>query len=354
MRKAVIMAMLWATVLTAAAQRLQVKTPLLDVGKTGFGVPVTATFELRARGGRHLHIDKVTTDCGCTVADYPKGSIGNGEKFNVSLTYDARLLGHFTKQAAVWLRGADTPVWLTMKGVVLTEVKDYSRSFPYAFGDLLADVNNVEFDDVNIGENPEVVINIINISDKPMQPNLLHLPAYLSAYATPETLPPGRAGKLTLSLNSRNLHDYGLTQTSVYVAENLGDTVSSSIELPVSVVLLPSTTQFEGSNRQYAPRLQLSADSLTLGRVNGKNVKSQYITIANTGRLPLKISSLQMFTKGLKVTLGQSELQPQTTTRLKVEVANRDELMAARQRPRVLMITNDPDHSKVVITIKVK
>ena len=334
--------------LPLSAQRLQVDKPEIYVGKTGFCMPVTATFELKNKGSRHLTISSVKPDCGCTRVDYPKKSIGGGDKFTISMTYDARLLGHFTKQAAVYVKGADKPVWLTMKGVVQADWVDYSKVYPYAFGDLLADQNNIEFDDVNKGDHPEVVIKVVNNGENPMQPNVLHLPPYLTAFATPETLQPGKQGKVTITLNSENIHDFGLTQTSVYLASNLGDKVSNDIELPVSVVLLPNTSSLAG--HAQAPRLQLSADSLTLGKVGGKMLKSGTVMITNNGQMPLNISSLQMFTKGMTVTLGKRSLQPGESTKLKVTI-DRDQMLAARQKPRVLMITNDPDHAKVIINI---
>ena len=336
------------------AQKVQIDHPVVNVGKTGFEMPVTATFELKNKGSRHLSIVDVKTDCGCTKADYPKKSIGGGDKFTISMTYDARQLGHFTKQAAVWFSNSEKPLWLTMKGVVVTEMTDHSKNYPYAFGDLLADMNNVEFDDVKQGEHPEVEIRVLNNGSSVMTPNIQHLPPYLTSMASPETLAPGRAGKVTLMLNTEHLHDYGLTQTTVYLAEQLGNRVSADTELPVSVVLLPNTTLFSGSNKQYAPCMELSADSLTLGVVNGKKRKSEVITITNTGRTALNISSLQMFTKGLKVTLDKRELQPRESAKLKITMSDRNQLLKARQKPRVLMITNDPDHAKVVITINVE
>ena len=336
------------------AQRIVTKTPVINVGKTGFEVPVTATFELRNRGSRHLTIREVKTDCGCTQVDYPKKSISGGDRFTISMTYDARLLGHFTKQMAVYRVGSDEPVILKMQGIVVPEMTDYSKNYPYTFGDLLADVNNVEFDNVNKGDHPEVEIRVLNSGSSVMTPNIQHLPPYLTAMATPETLTPGKTGKVILTLNTEKVQDFGLTQTTVYLAERLGEKVSSETELPVSVVLSPNTTLYAGGNKQYAPKMELSVDSLSLGRLGGKNRKSGVITITNTGRTALNISSLQMFTKGMKVTLDKRELQPRETAKLKIAVTDRNQLLKARQKPRVLMITNDPDHSKVVIKVNVK
>ena len=72
--------------------------------------------------------------------------------------------------------------------------------------------------------------------------------------------------------------------------------------------------------------------------------------VTNNGRTELDISSLQLFTRGLQVSLGKRRLQPGESTKLKI-TAQRDELKKVRTRPRILMITNDPAKSKVAITI---
>jgi hypothetical protein len=167
----------------------------------------------------------------------------------------------------------------------------------------------------------------------------------------PERLGPGRTGILTVTLNSNELHDYGLTQSAVFLAENPGDTVSADHEIPVSAVLLPS---FMGMNaqKQYAPKMQLSKTTCDI-QFNGKSKKKDVIEITNKGRTELDISSLQLFTGGLQVSLSKSKLQPGEKATLKI-TALRDELKKVRTRPRILMITNDPDHPKVTITINAK
>lgn len=340
------------------AQRLVADKETIDCGKTGYQVPVAATFELRNKGSRRLIIYDVKADCGCTKAEVSKRELASGDVCTVKLTYDARMLGHFEKQAVVRFRTRQTgielpaPLYLTMKGMVLAELKDYSGTYPYAMGDLLADKNVLEFDDVNRGDYPVQEINILNNGSQLMVPNIQHMPSYLSAVATPEQLRPGQAGKIVLTLNSTSIHDFGLTQTSAYLASHLGDKVTPENELPISVVLLPDLKSFEGSNKQYAPKMVLSAEAVELGLINGKNRKKAEVTITNKGRTTLDISSMQMFTKGLQLTLGKRKLEPGEQTKLKV-TGDLTLLKKTRSKPRVLMITNDPDHSKVVIPINV-
>ena len=332
---------------TATAQRLSITATKVDVGHTGYEMPVTATFELRNRGLRKLVIDDVRPDCNCTKVEFPKGEIGIGDKFTIRMTYDARQLGHFNKQAAILSNGSKTPVYITMTGVVLADMKDYSGSYPYDFGGLLADADNLEFDDVNKGEQRTFEMRVMNNGNERMQPNVLHLPPYLSAKAYPEFLAPGHSGKVVFTLHSDKIRDYGLTQTSVYLAQKLGENVKSQTEIGVSAVLLPSVTASPD-----APQLQLSDTTLTL-TFGGKSKKTGEILLTNIGRSRLDISSLQMFTRGLKVTLSKSRLLPGETATLKI-TAVAAELKKARRTPRVLMITNDPKLSKVVITVKTK
>ena len=262
------------------------------------------------------------------------------------------MLGHFEKSAAIYSNGSKKPVYLTMRGVVLSEVVDFSGQYPFEFGDLRADRNDIEFDDVNKGDRPVQEIYIRNTGTKTLTPNLMHLPPYLSAEVTPEKLRPGHGGKITLALNSALLRDFGLTQTSVYLAGQLGEKVSSDKEISVTAVLLPGFSGMTDGQRQYAPRMALSSDSLVLS-FDGKSKRKGEIKITNNGRTTLRITSLQMFTGGLRVTLSKKNIEPGEEAALKI-TAYRDELKKARSQPRVLMITNDPDKAKVVIKINAR
>ena len=308
-RNRIILTLMIAAILplTAPAQKLQVVKGDVECGRVGYEIPVTAKFELRNKGGKKLKIEKVAVSCGCTQVEYPKGDIGAGDKFT---------------------------------------------AYPYVVGDLRTDKLDLEFDDVSKGENPVQVIHIVNTGSKTLTPNLMHLPPYLTAQVTPENLASGMTGKILVQLNSSKLRDFGLTQTSVYLANNPGEKISQDNEMTVSTVLLPSFTGITGAQKQYAPKMELSAQTLTLN-FEGKSKKKGEITISNIGRTNLKISSLQMFTEGLKVTLAKRELAPGESTKLKI-TAYSDAISRLRTRPRVLMITNDPDQPKITITIKTK
>lgn len=348
-KQLIILSLMALALMPASAQKLSVTSTTVNCGRTGFQQPVTATFELRNKGLRKLVIESVKPDCGCTAVEFPK-EVGVGDKFTIKLTYDARQLGHFQKMAAVTSNGSKKPVYLTMKGVVLAEMLDYTGDYPVAMGDLLLDKAELEYDNVNKGDTPVEEIHILNNGTTKMTPNVMHLPPYLSAIVKPETLAPGRSGTISVMLDSEKLRDYGLTQTSVYMAKQLGEKVSADNEIPVSAILLPDLKRYEDTYKNLAPQLQISATDIDFTNFGGKSKKTAEITLLNTGQSRLSISSLQMFTTGLKVTLGKQSIAPGQSTTLKVTGFVAD-LAKVRTRPRILMITNDPDHSKVVINI---
>ena len=335
----------------ASAQKLVAEKATVNVGRTGYQIPVTAVFEFRNKSSRKLHIDAVKPDCSCTTIEYPQGDIGGNEKFQITMTYDARQLGHFDKQAAVISNGSQKPLYIRMHGVVLEDYVDLSKNYPVEMGDLYLDKMELEYDDINRGDSQVQELLIYNNGTSTCQPNLMHLPPYLSAEVTPAVLHPRQAGKITVVLNSLLLRDYGLTQTSVYLAGNPGDKVSPDHEIAVSAVMLPS---FDNTANGLAdtPRLNMSTDRIDIAFGNKKKM-TEVIDIENTGQSELRITSLQMFTRGLKISLAKSVLKPGERTKLKITVI-RDELKTVRTRPRVLMICNDPQKPKVTITVSAK
>lgn len=351
-RKTILTILLAASTLGVSAQRITAKHTLIDCGSVLYEQPVTAKFELSNKGS-DLIIDTVRTSCGCVVADYPKGVISKGNSFTVEVTFDSRQLGHFYKEAAIYSNASDKPFYLTMRGVVVDHLTDFTGVYDFTLGNVRADKNNIEFDDVNLGEMPSQKIHIINSGSESVSPVVMHLPDYLTASVSPTTIAPGHGGVATITLNSNKLRSYGLTQSSIYLGMYPGDKVDDAKEISVSAVLLPEFRNMSETQLANAPVIKLSTETLDLGSFGDKDQLSGTITIENQGRSRLNISSMQMFTTGMKIRLNKSRLNPGESAKMKITVYKK-QLKNARSKPRVLMITNDPNKSKVVIHVNVK
>ncbi len=336
----------------AQGQQLVSQNTTVDVGATGYEQPITAVFRFQNASTEKLKIQAVHPDCYCTKVVYPQGEVDGLADFEIKMTYDARQLGHFNKQAAVISNGSAKPIYICMQGVVLADIMDYSGNYPVDMGEVLVDKNELVFDDINLGDQQVQELHIYNNSTQMCRPNLMHLPSYLTATMTPERLAPRKSGTFTVTLNSRLLHDYGLTQSTLYIAANPGDVVSPDHEVSVSAILLPSFAGISSSQMQYVPKIQLSKETVELVFDN-KKTKKEVILISNTGRTELNISSLQLFTGGLEVSLNKSRLKPGDTAKLKIK-AYREQLKKLKTKPRILMITNDPAKPKIMIHINAK
>lgn len=336
----------------AAAQRISAEHEITDCGTVGYDKPVTVKFNLRNKGGE-LRIDTIITSCGCATANYPRGVISRGDRFSVELTYDARQLGHFEKEAAVYCNASNKPLYLKMYGVVTEDAGEDASNYPFTIGGVLADKNDIEFDDVNRGDMPVQKIHFINKGTKSVSPVIMHLPPYLKASVSPSAVAPGRKGTVTITLNSSKLRDFGLNQSSVYLGMYVGDKIGEDKEITVSAVLLPDFSNMSETRIANSPVISLSEETLELGAFDSKQNKSGTIIITNTGKSMLAIRSLQMFTTGLRVKLNKTKLEPGETAKLKI-TAYRKQLQNARSKPRVLMITNDPSKAKITINVNIK
>ena len=337
--------------LGASAQKVEAVNKVVDCGQTVYMSPATAEFEIRNKGGRATRIVDVRTSCGCTDVEYPREEIPADGKFTVRVTYDAQTMGHYDKLVDIYTAGNEKPLMLRMRGQVVREIVDFGGKYDFLLGEIHSDCNDIEFDDVNRGERPQKKIHLRNTTGETVQPVVMHLPDYLSAEVSPSKIAPGHSGVVTVTLDSKRLKDMGLTQTSFFLGAFPGDRVGREKEVSVSTVLLPKFDNLTASQIANAPRLSLSTTELNLGAFNGKKKLKGEIIIRNDGKTALNIKSLQMFTVGLQVSLNKQKLQPGETAKLKITAEERL-LKTARSKPRVLMITNDPNLPKVTIKIK--
>ena len=339
--------------LAAVAQpRFTSNTEIYSFGQIEWKHPATVQYIITNTGDAPLVLTEVEPDCACTVAQWTQTPIAPGEKGTVNVTFDAKALGHFQKSVTIYSNAHPNVAYLHFSGEVVREVKDFTRSHPYLIGQIRIDKNSLEFPDIQYGEHPVIHMGVVNLSDRPYEPVLMHLPTYLQMEAEPGVLQKGEKGVITLTLNSERLADFGLTQTSVYLSRFSGDKVGDENEIPVSAILVPDFSGMTETEKTNAPVIRLSTKNIDLSAALAKKSKAWHdITITNGGRSPLQISKLQVFHPAVGVSLKKSVLQPGETTRLRVTVEKKD-IGKKRRHLRLLMITNDPLQPKVEINIE--
>ena len=314
--------------------------------------PATATFTVKNDGDKPLVISNVTTSCGCTEAKWTKTPIAPGASGKITSTFDAKALGRFQKSIGVYCNASARPIYLTLRGEVSADPKNYTLTHPFEIGAIRLDKDAIEFDDANKGDKPTMELLVANTSSEVYAPVLMHLPPYLEAVAIPERIGRKGTGKIKITLDTDKLPKFGLTTATVYLSRFPGDKVGEDNAIPVSAVLLPDFSQLTQQQRLNPPAIELSALEITMPALGEKEKKSQNIIVKNVGKGNLEITDLQVFNSALGVQLKKRVLKPGASTKMKITAYGKY-LQKVKGTPRVLMITNDPNCPKIIVKVNV-
>ena len=272
------------------------------------------------------------------MAQWTKIPIAPGAKGTVNVTFDAEALGHFNKSVAIYCNAQPHLVYLKFNGEVVREIKDFTKTHPYLIGQIRIDKNSLDFPDVQAGEKPVMHIGVVNLSDRPYEPVLMHLPPYLQTEVKPNVLQKGEKGVITVTLDSERLTDFGLTQSSVYLARFAGDKVGDENEIPVSAILLPDFSGMSDTEKANAPVVNLSIKDIDMSTALAKKSKArQDIVITIPEHYSFANQQASGIPSGSEASLKKSVLKPGESTRLRVTVVKRN----IGKKRRHLRLLND-------------
>lgn len=358
MRKLYSLILFFAIAFTAWAQgNVQFYETRVDCGVVKWKQPVTATFTLTNTGTRTMTVSKVHPDCSCTAVSWTRTPIPPGGKAQVQVTYDAEMLGTFEKQVAVYTSLSNKPTYATMRGRVVMQPEVFVspvverpnhnvEDFIYTVGNIHLSDDNVEFDDVQVGDSPTVSLYVLNTGDTPYIPQVMHLPAWLTATSSPEVIRPGHTGELTFRLRSKAVGDYGLTQSSIYMARFPGDVVGQDNELTVSATIVPRI-----HTNMIGPQPAVVCDTvIDLGRFNGKQQIKGTLVLRNEGSAPLEIRKLQVYNPGILVSLSSAHIRGGGKAKLTISATS--SIFDHHGHHRILLITNALARPKVLIEVR--
>jgi hypothetical protein len=98
-----------------------------DFGKIPQGTPVTTLFEFTNVGKEPLILTEVRPTCGCTIADYTKTPVKNGEKGIIKITYNAAVAAPFNKTIVVTSNSKTPTKYLNIVGDVVAKPATSSK-----------------------------------------------------------------------------------------------------------------------------------------------------------------------------------------------------------------------------------
>jgi hypothetical protein len=107
-----------------AAPQLTFEKPVYDFQKAEQGTTVSNFFRFRNTGNEPATIERVSSSCGCTVANTSERVVQPGKTGEIKASFDSTdFSGPVTKEIFVFVRGLQKPAYtLTMKGLVIEEL----------------------------------------------------------------------------------------------------------------------------------------------------------------------------------------------------------------------------------------
>ncbi len=91
---------------------------IIEKDQMPYGSANEFSFEFKNTGVDSLEIQAVRPSCGCTQAKKPESKVAPGESSVISVSYDTKREGAFTKSITVMTNKTE-PIVLTIKGSVL-------------------------------------------------------------------------------------------------------------------------------------------------------------------------------------------------------------------------------------------
>ncbi len=111
------------------AKKKKTKPPVtfkaMEIERNGitYGADETFTFEFKNTSKSPILVTNVATSCGCTTAKKPEEPVAPGKTGIISVKYDTKRVGNFTKEITVTTNAQPEPYKLTIKGSVNPEGK---------------------------------------------------------------------------------------------------------------------------------------------------------------------------------------------------------------------------------------
>jgi hypothetical protein len=95
-----------------------------NYGKIKYNGDGSCVFEFENKGKQPLLLTKVRASCGCTTPSWPKEPIKSGKKGKITVKYNTRITGNFSKSILVYSNAKNSPIRLRIKGQVLSANKE--------------------------------------------------------------------------------------------------------------------------------------------------------------------------------------------------------------------------------------
>lgn len=300
--------------------------------------PVSHTFTFTNTGSSPIVIERVTSDCGCTVPKYSSEPVRPKQTGTIEVVFDPMNYdGRFSKTVSVFSNNGKNRNMLTVTGSVTPRERTVEDTYIYPISpELRADVLRVPFEYITNNTATSKVVNIINVSQQPISLSVAGIEGsgHMQVHA-PASIAPGERSTITLTYDlSPQTPTYGMLSDRIRLSVNgkASDMVISAHAIAIE--------DFSETGIK-TPEVHISPVFHNFGKAKQGNVLTKEITISNTGTAPLIIRSVSM-RNGTECSL-QAGTTVDPGKEIKISVSINTKKANGIITGGVTLITNDPE-----------
>lgn len=116
-----LLVLLFVGVITSYAQEFKFEQETINYGKVEQSSDGVRVFEFTNIGDAPLLIKDIKSSCGCAVPQKPEKPIMPGEKGQISVSYDTKRLGAFSKAITIFSNAKRERMSIKIKGYVTSK-----------------------------------------------------------------------------------------------------------------------------------------------------------------------------------------------------------------------------------------
>jgi hypothetical protein len=310
----------------------------------------TFDFMVSNTGNAPLVIQNIVASCGCTTPDWTREPIQPGAKGKITAIYDpAGRPGQFNKTLSVYTNSDPNIVVLTIKGEVISREKTVEELFTFPVDSIRFESNHMAFTNIKKTEKKIRVMQLINVSKKPIKVEFDQLPPYLALKTDPETLKPGQKGIVEGTYDASKNNAWGNVSDMVKI--KLNGVAQENVYYYVSANLVEDFSSMTKEQLEKAPIFQLATTTVDLGKIPGSTQNAVEFKFTNAGKSDLMLrqvkpscgcTAVQQGAQGIGIKPGESS---------SIKATFNSGSYNGKVTKAIYVYTNDPKNSEVVLML---
>jgi len=308
----------------------------------------SVAFNFKNEGKVPLILNNVQASCGCTTPEWTREPVAPGASGLIKVSYDPRNRpGVFNKTIRVSSNAENPDVVLTISGEVTPHARTIEEDYPNQIGPLRSKTNHLALGSVKEKQIKKDSIEIVNISDQPVQLSFKTPPPHLSAVFKPAKLAPKQKGYIVVTFDAGKIQSYGFVMHRMYLNIDGQDDYRNSVA--VSATLEEDFSKLSAEELKNAPVISYDSDSFDFGDIK-PNTKSEHtFTLKNAGKMDLLIRDVKSSCGCTAVSPSKNRIASGESVPIKVVFDSTGK--SGRQNKTITVITNDPKNPTSILRI---